>query len=45
MIKNNKNTVGIEDNDAAVEALTFEDLNEVSLPMSVDDPILHTMPN
>jgi len=35
MIKNKHNTaLRIEEsNDAAVEALTFEDLNEVSLPM------------
>ena len=45
MIKNNKNTVGIADCDAAIEALTFDDLNEVSLPLGVDIHELQTMPH
>ena len=44
MIENNKTTVE-DNNDAAIEALTFEDLNEVSLPMDVQEPLLKTIPS
>ena len=45
MIKNNKNTVGVADHDAAIEALTFDDLNEVCLPVGFDVHELQTMPH